>query len=616
MGVEIIDNKIKKQVSIALSGLLCGSSLVTDVFAYELDSTIEDEDMTANFLENRNVTNKGIVTATSLNVRKEPSTNALIVGFVQKGQTVEILNKESSGWYKIKYGNGHGYVSELYINISSNSNTNISQETTVTHTGVVNASSLNVRSEGSTSSSKIGALSRGTKVNIVDKLSNGWYKIKFNNGYGYISGDYIVNIVEVGSSNNSSSNTSQATTVTHTGVVNASSLNVRSEGSASSSKIGSLSRGTKVNIVDKMSNGWYKIKFRNGYGYVSGDYIVNIVEVGSSNNSSSNTSQATTVTHTGVVNASSLNVRSEGSASSSKIGSLSRGTKVNIVDKLSNGWYKIKFNNGYGYISGDYISNVASSNSSNETQVINIGTTNTNSLNVRSGPSTTYEKIGSLSRGTTVEIVNIESNGWYKIKYKDGYGYVSSSYINIAEERNNLNNFLFIGDSFTVGIQNIINSKNNNAYVYAKSGSRPSYWLDKIDSMPNSSKIDGVCLLIGVNGASTSANKSDVKTLINKLSAKYPNKTIYVQKVFPVGRAFTGANPASFNKSIASLNSVIESHCETKSNVKFIDTTTGFVDSDGYLIHHNGDGLHISGSYSNTFYNNILSAIKIAEKGK
>ncbi len=581
MGVEIIDNKIKKQVSIALSGLLCGSSLVTDVFAYELNSTIEDEDMTANFLENRNVTNKGIVTATSLNVRKEPSTNALIVGFVQKGQTVEILNKESSGWYKIKYGNGHGYVSELYINISSNSNTNTSQETTVTHTGVVNASSLNVRSEGSTSSSKIGAISRGTRINIVDKLSNGWYKIKFNNGYGYISGDYIVSVVEAGSSNNSSSNTSQA-----------------------------------INIVDKLSNGWYKIKFNNGYGYISGDYIVSVVEAGSSNNSSSNTSQATTVTHTGVVNASSLNVRSEASASSSKIGALSRGTKVNIVDKLSNGWYKIKFNNGYGYISGDYISNVASSNSSNETQVIKTGTTNTNSLNVRSGASTTYEKIGSLPRGTTVEIVNIESNGWYKIRYKDGYGYVSSSYINIVGERNNLNNFLFIGDSFTVGIQNIINSKNNNAYVYAKSGSRPSYWLDKVDSMPNSSKIDGVCLLIGVNGASTSANKSDVKTLINKLSAKYPDKTIYVQKVFPVGRAFTGANPASFNKSIASLNSVIESHCEIKSNVKFIDTTTGFVDSDGYLIHHNGDGLHISGSYSNTFYNNILSAIKIAEKGK
>lgn len=452
MGVEIIDNKIKKQVSIALSGLLCGSSLVTDVFAYKLDSTIEDEDMTANFLENRNVTNKGIVTATSLNVRKEPSTNALIVGFVQKGQTVEILNKESSGWYKIKYGNGYGYVSELYINISSNSN--------------------------------------------------------------------------------------------------------------------------------------------------------------------SNTSQATTVTHTGVVNANSLNVRREGKVSSSKIGALSRGTKVNIVDKLSNGWYKIKFNNGYGYISGDYISNVASSNSSNETQVINTGTTNTDTLNVRSGPSTTYEKIGYLSRGTTVEVVNIESNGWYKIKYKDGYGYVSSSYINIAGERNNLNNFLFIGDSFTVGIQNIINSKNSNAYVYAKSGSRPSYWLDKVDSMPNSSKINGVCLLIGVNGASTSVNKSDVKTLINKLSAKYPDKTIYVQKVFPVGREFTGANPASFNKSIASLNSVIEYHCETKSNVKFIDTTTGFVDSNGYLIHDNGDGLHISGSYSKTFYNNILSAIKIAEKGK
>ena len=31
----------------------------------------------------------------------------------------------------------------------------------------------------------------GTKVEIVTKLSNGWYKIKFNSSYGYVSGDYV-----------------------------------------------------------------------------------------------------------------------------------------------------------------------------------------------------------------------------------------------------------------------------------------------------------------------------------------------------------------------------------------------------------------------------------------
>uniref|UniRef100_UPI00260A6FC6 SH3 domain-containing protein n=1 Tax=Terrisporobacter sp. TaxID=1965305 RepID=UPI00260A6FC6 len=476
-------------------------------------------------------------------------------------------------------------------------------------TGVVTATSLNVRKGASTSHTIIGSLKKGDSVEIVSSDSSGWCKIKYGSGYGYISEQYI------SITSDSNNDTSSSTTVTHTGNVNASSLNVRDGASSNYNKLGSLARGTTINIVDKMSNGWYKIKFRNGYGYVSGDYITDVKPVNTSGDSN-DTSSSTTVTHTGRVKATALNVRNGAGTSYAHIGTLLKGTTVNIVDKMSNGWYKIKFGNGYGYVSASYISDVtpvSGSNDSSDSTVIKTGTVNTNSLNVRSGASTSYSKIGTLSRGAKVEIVNTESNGWYKIKFGNGYGYVSSSYVDIEGERNNLNNFLFIGDSFTVGIQNIIKSKNSNAYVYAKSGSRPSYWLDKVDSMPSSSKIDGVCLLIGVNGASTSANKSDVKTLINKLSAKYPDKTIYVQKVFPVGRAFTGANPASFNKSIASLNSVIESHCETKSNVKFIDTTTGFVDSNGYLIHHNGDGLHIAGSYSNTFYNNILNAIKRAE---
>ncbi len=58
-----------------------------------------------------------------------------------------------------------------------------------------------------------------------------------------------------------------------------------------------------------------------------------------------------------------------------------------------------------------------------------------------------------------------------------------------------------------------------------------------------------------------------------------------------MGRAFKSANPYSFNQKISGLNNVIQSHCKVISNAKFIDTTSGFVDSDGYLIHHNGDVL-------------------------
>lgn len=62
---------------------------------------------------------------------------------------------------------------------------------------------------------------------------------------------------------------------------------------------------------------------------------------------------------------------------------------------------------------------------------IGLGTVTANSLNVRSGPSTSYSTVGSLSNGTTVEILSRENN-WYKISANNLTGYVSASYISLS----------------------------------------------------------------------------------------------------------------------------------------------------------------------------------------
>ena len=54
-----------------------------------------------------------------------------------------------------------------------------------------NGANLNVRKTASTSGTVLGKLSNGTKVEIVDKSIQGWYKIKYGSGYGYVSSDYI-----------------------------------------------------------------------------------------------------------------------------------------------------------------------------------------------------------------------------------------------------------------------------------------------------------------------------------------------------------------------------------------------------------------------------------------
>ena len=226
------------------------------------------------------------------------------------------------------------------------------------------------------------------------------------------------------------------------GTVTASALNIRKGPSTKNTIIGSLKRGSKVEIIST-SKGWHKIKYKNGYGYVSSDYVkINSTSSNSSSNLNSKPQEKPqekpeTVTKKGTVTASSLNVRKGSSIKNTIIGSLKKGSKVEIIS-TSNGWHKIKYKNGYGYISADYVKiNSTSSNSSSNLNskpqekpesVTKKGTVTASALNIRKGPSTKNTIIGSLKRGSKVEIVST-SKGWHKIKYKNGYGYVSADYI-------------------------------------------------------------------------------------------------------------------------------------------------------------------------------------------
>ena len=194
-----------------------------------------------------------------------------------------------------------------------------------------NGAALNVRKSTSTSSTVLGSLSNGTQVTIVETL-NGWYKISYGSGYGYISSNYV--------------SLSGASTTSSSGYVktSGSALNVRKSASTSSTVLGSLSNGTQVEIVETLS-GWYKIKYGSSYGYVSSSYI------SMTQGSTSTTTQTAYIKTSG----SSLNVRKSASTSSTVLGSLSNGTKITIVETLS-GWYKISYGSGYGYVSSSYVS--------------------------------------------------------------------------------------------------------------------------------------------------------------------------------------------------------------------------------------------------------------------
>lgn len=116
-----------------------------------------------------------------------------------------------------------------------------------------------------------------------------------------------------------------------------------------------------------------------------------------------------------MVTASTLNVRTGPGTSYSKASyQLSSGDVVNVVS-ISNGWALL--DDGY-YVSAQYLTALAEGDG-------NIMYVTCRTLNVRTGPSTSYSKAGTLSRGTAVEVVSI-SNNWAQLS--DGT-YVSALYL-------------------------------------------------------------------------------------------------------------------------------------------------------------------------------------------
>ena len=128
------------------------------------------------------------------------------------------------------------------------------------------------------------------------------------------------------------------------------------------------------------------------------------------------TSRAGTVKATG-----GLNVRAGASTDTRILKTLQNGSFVTLLSR-SVDWWRVEYGSGlYGYCHADYITGL-----SGKTAVVN---TDPSGLNVRSGPGTSYARIGGLSRGYTVVVLST-SGGWSRILYHGTKtGYVSAKYL-------------------------------------------------------------------------------------------------------------------------------------------------------------------------------------------
>ncbi|MDZ4954538.1 SH3 domain-containing protein [Clostridium perfringens] len=319
---------------------------------------------------------------------------------------------------------------------------------------IISSEDLGLRKGADSSHEIITSIPRGARVNIIDKVSDNWYKVGYKDFVGYVEAK---DIRVLGDNLNQD----------NVGLISANQLNVRTSPNENGQVIGTLHKNDKVNVLDKSIDGWYKIDFNGRRAYVSSKYV-NLISY--KNNEVKTEVKKEPIEGTGKVNINTaLNVRQASTTNSRIIGSLKGGEKVNIISE-SNEFYKIEFNNSYGYVYSKYISKdgdsekvkvvkqeevkkekvdeskkeakatpkaepvVLAVRSLNKTGIVNVSS----SLNVRSSASTSSKVIGSLSGNTKVTIVG-EEGAFYKIEYKGSHGYVAKEYVKDVTESNNSN---------------------------------------------------------------------------------------------------------------------------------------------------------------------------------
>ncbi|MEH7251822.1 SH3 domain-containing protein [Neobacillus niacini] len=264
-----------------------------------------------------------------LRVRSGPGSSFRIIGYLNKGQAVTVL-EDNENWLKVTAAFGEGWVAREYIDVK-NTTSNPSKKENSIGNGIV-TDTLNIRSEPSETGTVIGKLTKGSTIRIFSKKSN-WLEIEYANQKAWVSADYV----QMGTESQPPKTEQESI-----GTVTASNLSVRSDSSLNSKIIGSVSKGQKFTILAEVNN-WVKIEYQAGkIGWAAGWYF---------NRDKTSPKQLAkdskvTILHNGT------NIRKDPNTQSNVLQRANEGDSF-PVKSVTNDWYEITLPNGTnGFIAG------------------------------------------------------------------------------------------------------------------------------------------------------------------------------------------------------------------------------------------------------------------------
>ncbi|MEV5110816.1 cell wall-binding protein EntA [Bacillus nitratireducens] len=121
-----------------------------------------------------------VVTTDVLNVRENPTTESKVVGKLQNGHKLDVLNTEN-GWSQIKLNGKDAFVSAEFTKNSY----------------YVTANALNVRAEANTNSEILGTLKKDDMIETTNQVQNEWLQFEYNGKTAYVHVPFLTGTAPV-----------------------------------------------------------------------------------------------------------------------------------------------------------------------------------------------------------------------------------------------------------------------------------------------------------------------------------------------------------------------------------------------------------------------------------
>jgi uncharacterized protein YgiM (DUF1202 family) len=281
---------------------------------------------------------------------------------------------------------------------------------------------VNVRTGPGVENPRLGVLYPGEKVEQIGDTVNGWTPVRFRGTDAWVSADYL-------------SGVSSAPAVTGEAVSNV-VLNVRERATTLSFAIGRLQPGETVKLTGPDQDGWTPVLFQGRAAWVATRYITvsqpaaQTVEPSPTSATTSAKSAATTAAATSTSKAATSKATSTAKATTtSKAAASTTQASTSAASATST----------KAATSTSQAASTTAATTPAATATTSAAPTATGSMwtttavNVRTGPATSYSKIGLAAKGTKIAITGRTDGEWSEVVWDGEAAWMCNRYL-IDEE--------------------------------------------------------------------------------------------------------------------------------------------------------------------------------------